>query len=525
MRIHTTINERTLRRTFREQNTGKRGLTVLDKDLPAFGLKVSAKGTRTFFVRVVRKLGAENVILGTAGEITAAEAREKAMAEIETAKTDRVAGPLMRDFADEFLRRQGRRWKLATRRSNGDLLARYILPFFGAMRVADITRADVQRWFDSMSATPGNANRALPVLSVMLTQAELWDIRSQGSKPCRNMNRYQMKPRERFLFLGRQVLHRADAPAWTDAQGHPGRFPEMSVAEARKEAAATLARLWTGQDIAPARKVKAPLFRDFAVRYRQRRKYRWKPSSLKTYDIYMKNRIMPFFGKYRLDRIDHARVSDWFDAVSASKPGAANRAFEILRAVLATARQWGELGMDAPDACANIVMNRRKPIARYLNREELERLGAVLDRHSDEHPWPVAAIRLLTLTGARLSEVLNLRWDEIGEPSGDGGGNARLEDSKTGPRTLWLGPEAAKVIASLPRREGRVFPKDLTSQRLYAFWTGVREEAGLSGLRIHDCRHTWASQGVMNGVGLATVGRFARTQEAVHHRDLCPSRR
>ncbi len=35
------------------------------------------------------------------------------------------------------------------------------------MAVAAITRADVQRWFDSLSGTPGVANRALPVLSVM----------------------------------------------------------------------------------------------------------------------------------------------------------------------------------------------------------------------------------------------------------------------------------------------------------------------------------------------------------------------
>ena len=44
--------------------------------------------------------------------------------------------------------------------------------------------------------------------------------------------------------------------------------------------------------------------------------------------------------------------------------------------------------------------------------------------------------------------------------------------------------------------------------RLYTFWVSIREEAGLPGLRIHDCRHTWASQGVMNGVGLTTVGRL-----------------
>ena len=56
----------------------------------------------------------------------------------------------------------------------------------------------------------------------------------------------------------------------------------------------------------------------------------------------------------------------------------------------------------------------------------------VLDRHREEHPRPVAAIRLPTLTGARLSEVINLKWDEIGElGKHDAGG--RIEDSQTGP--------------------------------------------------------------------------------------------
>ena len=286
-----------------------------------------------------------------------------------------------------------------------------------------------------------------------------------------------------------------------------GRFPEMGIEKARREAATVLARLWGGEAVAAPRK--APPFRDFAARYRERRRHRWKPSSLETFDIYLRNRLLPHFGKLRLDAVDHARVSAWFDAASADKPGAANRAFEILRAMLAAARQWGEIGEHVPDACANIVKNPRRPVARYLDRAELERLGAVLDRHKQEHPWPVAAIRLLTLTGARLSEVINLKWDEIGELAEDGA-SARLEDSKTGPRTVWLGPEAARLLAALPRPEGRerVFPDDLSSDRLYTFWCGIREEAGLPGLRIHDCRHTWASQGVMNGVGLTTVGRL-----------------
>ena len=177
---------------------------------------------------------------------------------------------------------------------------------------------------------------------------------------------------------------------------------------------------------------------------------------------------MPAFGRMRLDAIDHARVSAWFDAASVDKPGAANRAFEALRAMLAAARQWGELGEHVPDACANIVRNPRRPVARFLDRAELDRLGTVLDRHQAKHPWHVAVIRLLTLTGARLSEVLDLKWDEVGE-LGEDGASARLEDTKTGPRTIWLGPEAAGLLAALPRpgNRERVFPEDLTSQRLY----------------------------------------------------------
>ena len=234
-------------------------------------------------------------------------------------------------------------------------------------------------------------------------------------------------------------------------------------------------------------------------------------------------RLMPYFGKLRLDTIDHARVSAWFDAASASKPGAANRAFEILRAMLRTARQWGELAEQVPDACANIIMNPRRPVARYLNRKELERLGVALDRREAAHPWPVTALRLLSLTGARLSEILNLRWDEIGDLA-DGGGSARLADSKTGPRTIWLGPEAARVITALPQREGgRVFPDELTLARLYMFWVGVREDAGLPGA-AHSRRPPHLGIPGHHERDRADYRRAAARTPAPHdYRHLCPS--
>ena len=100
----------------------------------------------------------------------------------------------------------------------------------------------------------------------------------------------------------------------------------------------------------------------------------------------------------------------------------------------------------------------------------------------------------------------NLRWRDIGEDA------INLPDAKTGPRTLWLGRDAARLVASLTRREGdeRVFPDEFTSSRLYALWTRLRVEVGLDGVRIHDLRHSLASQGVMNGEGLPTVGRLLK---------------
>ena len=142
-----------------------------------------------------------NATLGAVADMTAAEARATALAKIEAARNERVTGPLMRDFAEDFMRRQARRWKPATRETNRCLIRDYIAPFFGAMRVADIARADVRRWFDGLSDKPGTANRTLPVLSAMMTQAELWDLRPQGSNPCRNKRRYKMPPRERFLSV------------------------------------------------------------------------------------------------------------------------------------------------------------------------------------------------------------------------------------------------------------------------------------------------------------------------------------
>ncbi len=65
MRIHATTNERTVRRTFKGKKPVRYGLTVIDRNLPAFGFTVAKNRTETFFVRALRPIGAPKTILGT----------------------------------------------------------------------------------------------------------------------------------------------------------------------------------------------------------------------------------------------------------------------------------------------------------------------------------------------------------------------------------------------------------------------------------------------------------------------------
>ena len=88
---------------------------------------------------------------------------------------------------------------------------------FQGRPIADITRREVQRWFAALHATPAAANRSLPILSVIMRQAEIYGHRSENSNPCAGLRRYRLRGRERFLTfdelrrLGAALVVREDA--------------------------------------------------------------------------------------------------------------------------------------------------------------------------------------------------------------------------------------------------------------------------------------------------------------------------
>ena len=161
-----------------------------------------------------------------------------------------------------------------------------------------------------------------------------------------------------------------------------------------------------------------------------------------------------------------------------------------------------------------------------MTNEEIASLWAVLDT-INEAPAAVAAIRFLLLTGLRCGEALALRWSDVDIE----GGRLKLRDSKTGPRKVLLSPVAAALLESLSPVGEFVFPGKPTQgpdseERPLADlthpWQRIRKVAGLVGVRLHDLRHTFATQGIAHGITLEHLGplmghrNIATTQRYAH---------
>jgi integrase len=144
-----------------------------------------------------------------------------------------------------------------------------------------------------------------------------------------------------------------------------------------------------------------------------------------------------------------------------------------------------------------------------------------------------AAVRLLILTGARLREILHLKWEHVDFERG----LLLLADSKSGKKAIVLNAPARDILANLPRVGAYVIAgqaagsdEDKPRSDLNRPWRAIVKRAGLTGLRIHDLRHTHASVGAGLGLGLPIIGKLlGHTQPATTaryaHLDADPLRR
>ncbi|MDE0242707.1 MAG: tyrosine-type recombinase/integrase [bacterium] len=280
-----------------------------------------------------------------------------------------------------------------------------------------------------------------------------------------------------------------------------GDAASLSVEDARSRARSMLAANRNGTSAA-SRHI---LFEEVADEVFRRYGRNWKPRTLKVNRYYLANQIQPWFQGWPIADITGADVRAWFASLHAT-PVAADRSMPILSVIMTCAETYG-YRPEGSNPCRGIRRYRRRGRERFLSEEEVRRLGRVLDQHEGDHAMYVAIIRLLLLTGCRRREIVTLRWREYRD------GHLHLEDSKTGPRMIWLSTPARTILDQQPRTSPWVFPstrcgKSVDVSSVSDFWGDLRSVVGLHDVRLHDLRHTYASIAVMTGENILTVGRL-----------------
>ena len=293
-----------------------------------------------------------------------------------------------------------------------------------------------------------------------------------------------------------------------------GSYGDWSLAAARAEASELRHRIRKGEDPLGDQQAerKAETVADLAERFLKEHASRLRTA--REYRRMMGTYVLPALGRHKVTSVTYSDVERLHRHISKTAPYMANRVLAVCNAMFSMAIQW-RLRPDNP--CKGIKPNKEHGHERYLTENELGRLLAALDGYRDQR---IASIfRLLLLTGARLGEVLTMRWDDLHLQAGTWKKpHTRTKQKRT--HIVPLSAAAQSVLADLGRarasdatlesKENFVFPArhDNGSPRpgIRKPWATICKAAGITGLRIHDLRHDYASRLVSAGVSLHVVG-------------------
>jgi integrase len=301
-----------------------------------------------------------------------------------------------------------------------------------------------------------------------------------------------------------------------------------TIETARKEARSILGDVAKGLDPANARdRRKAEriavneLIEDFMAQHVVPKR---KQTTATHYGDILNRIVRPVLGKRFASDVTVSDVEKLHLSMK-ERPYQANRTVAVLSKMFAFAEKTGVIPRDTNPA-RGIEKFKEQGRERFLSSDEIDRLGAALLKAEEERlttPHAIAALRLLLLTGARLSEILSLKWDYVDLERG----LLLLPDSKTGRKPISLNAAAMDVLKDIPQIDGNphVIVGHKTGARLVNLqkpWRRIRSIAGLDDVRIHDLRHTFASLAAASGASLPIIGKLlghsqaATTQRYAH---------
>lgn len=275
----------------------------------------------------------------------------------------------------------------------------------------------------------------------------------------------------------------------------------------------------------------------------------------KLYRLYLEKHVSPSLGSRKIDSLARSDLARLHRMIGSQRPVTANRVLKVLSGLFAFAQSRGHLPTGSENPAKGINLFKEEARERFLSFDELQRLGATLreaetigtpwtidenspsakhappteKRRHIHSPHVVGAIRLLLFTGCRLREVLNLRWCDVDFQRE----MLFLASSKTGKKAVVLNGAAVKILESLPRLGTYVIASprgDKARPDIKKPWESIRSRAELSGLRLHDLRHSFASVGAGTGLGLPVIGKLlghtqASTTARYAHLDADPVKR
>ena len=300
----------------------------------------------------------------------------------------------------------------------------------------------------------------------------------------------------------------------------------LTPLQARNKAQSLLAGVLEGEDPAQTRLegLAAPVVADLVERYMRDHAAK-KKTGAEDRRILSKY-VLPVLGRHLVESVTCRDMDKLHAEIGKHAQIQANRVISTASTMFGLAERWGMIE-EGTNPCRRVAHYRENHRERYLSEAEQARLGEAIRAVETEGrtgAGAIAVIRLLCLTGARLGEIRQLRWDEVDSDAG----LLRLKDSKTGPKIVRLGAAALEILAGLERKHDLwVFPgaRGTKPIELRSAWTRIRARAELEDVRLHDLRHSYASVGVGTGMNLPTIGallghnRAETTQRYAHLSD------
>ena len=220
----------------------------------------------------------------------------------------------------------------------------------------------------------------------------------------------------------------------------------------------------------------------------------------------LRRHILPVFSDSKLEAITRFALTRWLEALQEKglAPATCNRTLFLVKYLFNCARRWGFIS-ESPARDVQ-PLPEKEFRERYLSEEEARRLLDALAVEKDQQAANV--VRLLLFTGARKSEILAARWENVDA--------ARriltVPLSKSGKaRHIPLSDAALQFLEGIPRKSEWLFPSRKNASHIktiYDAWVRVRVQAGLKDVRLHDLRHSFASFLVNSGCSLYEVQKI-----------------